>query len=163
MRANKKNSKKTFKVDTSTRNLFVLYDQTRDILIRAIELELKHSKTNYAQTRIFYILSQGKNGVTQTDLAKWTLRNLNTVSTLINKMEKEGLVKRAKSKEDGKVYVTITQKGSKIWNEVSERAISLTFSALSEEEKIQLKAIVKKMRTAIRNMLGLDFKPTFLQ
>jgi DNA-binding MarR family transcriptional regulator len=155
-------NKTAFKVDTATRNLFVLFDQTRDILIRAMELELKHSKTNYPQTRIFYILSQEKNGVTQTDLAKWTLRNLNTVSTLIIKMEKEGLVKRNKSKEDGKVYVTITRKGSEIWDEVSERAISLTFSALSEEEKSQLKAIIKKMRAAIRNMLGLNFKPPFL-
>jgi DNA-binding MarR family transcriptional regulator len=155
-------NKKNFKLDTHTRNLFVLFDQTRDILINAIELELKQSKTNFAQTRIFYILTQEKKGVTQADLSKWLLRNPNTVSTLINKMEKEGLVKKTKNKEDGKVYVTLTQKGSKVWDEVGERAIFLTFSALSEEEKEQFKALLKKLRTEIRNMLGLDFKPPFL-
>jgi DNA-binding MarR family transcriptional regulator len=155
-------NKKNFKLDTYTRNLFVLFDQTRDILIHAIELELKQSKTNFPQTKIFYILTQEKNGVTQADLSKWLLRNLNTVSTLINKMEKEGVVKKTKNKEAGKIYITLTQKGSKVWDEVSERAIFLTFSALSEEEKKQFKALLKKLRTAIRNMLGLDFKPPFL-
>jgi DNA-binding MarR family transcriptional regulator len=77
-------------------------------------------------------------------------------------MEKEGVVKKTKNKEDGKVYITLTQKGSEVWGQVTERAIFLTFSALSEEEKSQLKAIIKKMRAAIRNMLGLNFKPPFL-
>jgi DNA-binding MarR family transcriptional regulator len=112
-----------FKLDSYTRNLFVIFDQTRDTLIRAVELELRQSKTNFAQARVLYVLTQKKNGMTQGDLSKWLLRNLNTVSTLITKMEKEGLVKKAKNKEDGKVYVTLTQKGCEEWDEVSDRAI----------------------------------------
>ena len=160
MKKNTGNSK--FKLDNHTRNLFVIFDQTRDTLIRAVELELKQSKTNFAQTRILYVLTQEKSGMTQGDLSKWLLRNLNTVSTLISKMEKEGLVEKTKNKEDGKVYVTLTQKGSEEWDAVSERAIFLTFSALSEEEKEQLKVLLKKLRTEARNILGLDFKPLFL-
>jgi DNA-binding MarR family transcriptional regulator len=153
---------KNFKLDTYTRNLFVLFDQTRDTLIRAVELELKQSKTNFAQCHIFYVLTQEKNGMTQGDLSKWLLRNLNTVSTLINKMEKEGVVKKTKNKEDGKVYITLTQKGSEVWDESSERAIFLTFSALSEEEKEKFKVLLEKLRAEARNILGLDFKPPFL-
>jgi len=160
MKKNTRNSK--FKLDTHTRNLFVIFDQTRDTLIRAVELELKQSKINFAQARILYSLTQKKNGMTQGDLSKWNLRNLNTVSTLTSKMEKEGLVKRTKNKEDGKVYVTLTQQGSEEWDEVSERAIFLTFSVLSEKEKKQLKVLLKKLRTEARNLLGLDFKPPFL-
>jgi len=153
---------KNFKLDTHTRNLFVLFDQTRDTLIRAVELELKQSKTNFAQCHILYVLTQEKNGMTQGDLSKWLLRNLNTISTLINKMEKEGLVKKTKNKEDGKVYIRLTQKGSKVWDEVSERAVFLTFSTLSEDEKEQLKVLLKKLRAKARGILGLDFKPPFL-
>ncbi|MBC8274200.1 MAG: MarR family transcriptional regulator [Chloroflexi bacterium] len=153
---------KNFKLDTYTRNIFVLFDQTRDTLIRAVELELKQSKTNFAQCHILYVLTQKKKGMTQGDLSKWLLRNLNTVSTLINKMEKEGVVKKTKNKEDGKVYITLTQKGSEVWDQVTERAIFLTFSALSEEEKEQFKVLLEKLRTGARNILGLDFKPPFL-
>lgn len=160
MKKNTGNSK--FKLDNHTRNLFVIFDQTRDTLIHAVELELKQSKTNFAQTRILYVLTQEKSGMTQGDLSKWLLRNLNTVSTLISKMEKEGLVEKTKNEEDGKVYVTLTQKGSEEWDAVSERAIFLTFSVLSEEEKEQLKVLLKKLRTEARNILGLDFKPPFL-
>jgi DNA-binding MarR family transcriptional regulator len=88
MKINTRNSK--FKLDTHTRNLFVVFDQTRDTLIRAVELELKQSRISFAQARILYSLTQAKNGMTQGDLSKWHLRNLNTVSTLISKMEKEG-------------------------------------------------------------------------
>jgi DNA-binding MarR family transcriptional regulator len=151
-----------FKLDSYTRNLFVIFDQTRDTIIRAVELELKQSKTNFAQTRVLYVLTQKKNGMTQGNLSKWLLRNLNTVSTLITKMEKEGLVKKTKNKEDGRVYVTLTQKGYEEWDEVSDRAIFLTFSVLSEKEKKQLQVLLKKLRTEARNMLGLDFKPPFL-
>jgi DNA-binding MarR family transcriptional regulator len=151
-----------FKLDSYTRNLFVIFDQTRDTLIRAVELELRQSETNFAQARILYVLTQKKNGMTQGDLSKWLLRNLNTVSTLITKMEKEGLVKKTKNKEDGKVYVTLTQKGCEEWDEVSDRAIFLTFSVLSEKEKKQLQVLLKKLRAEARNILGLDFKPPFL-
>ena len=160
MKKNTRNNK--FKLDTHTRNLFVILDQTRDTLIRAVELELRQSEINFAQARILYSLTQEKNGMTQGDLSKWHLRNLNTVSTLISKMEKEGLVKKTKNKEDGRAYVTLTQKGSEAWDEVSERAILLTFSVLSEKERKQLKVLLKKLRTEARNILGLDFKPPFL-
>ena len=157
-----KKPKDKFKLDNYTRNLFVLFDQTRDTLIHAVKLELEQSKTNFAQCRILYVLTQKKNGMTQGDLAKWLLRNLNSVSTLINKMEREGLVKKTKNKEDGKVYVTLTQQGSEVWDEVGERAILLTFAVLSKEERKQLKVLLKRLWTEARNILGLDFKPPFL-
>jgi DNA-binding MarR family transcriptional regulator len=151
-----------FKLDNNTRNLFVIFDQTRDTLIHAVELELRQSKKTFAQTRILYVLAQKKNGMTQGDLSRWLLRNLNTVSTLISKMEKAGLVKKIKNKGDGKVYVNLTQKGSEEWDKISERAIFLTFAVLSEKERKQLKVLLKKLRNEARNILGLDFKPPFL-
>lgn len=160
MKRNTRNSK--FKLDTHTRNLFIILDQTRDTLVRAVELELRQSGINFAQARILHSLTQAKNGMTQGDLSEWHLRNLNTVSTLISKMEKEGLVKKTKNKKDGRVYITLTQKGSEVWDKVTERAIFLTFSVLSEEEKTQLKVLLRKMRTEARHILGLDFKPPFL-
>ena len=77
-------------------------------------------------------------------------------------MEKEGLVKKTKNKEDGKVYVKLTQKGSELWDQVNERAIFLTFSALSQEEREQFRVLLKKLQAEVRNILGLDFKPPFL-
>ena len=158
--AKKTNDK--FKLDACTRNLFFIFDQTRETIIRAVELELEQSKTNSAQCNVFCMLTKEKNGVTQGDLAKKLCRNLNSVSTLISKMERQGFVKKTKNKEDGKVYVTLTQQGSEVWEKVSERAIFLTFSVLSEEEKEQLKVLLKKLWNEARNILGLDFKPPFL-
>ncbi|OGO18067.1 MAG: hypothetical protein A2Z02_03305 [Chloroflexi bacterium RBG_16_48_7] len=153
---------KVFKIDDRTRNLFVLFDQTRDTLIHAVELELKQSKMNYPQARVLFILTRDTSGMTQVQMAKWLARNLNSVSTLINKMVKKGLVKKIRNKEDGKIYVVATEKGVEYWNHVPEQALQLAFSAMTEEEKEQLRALLKKLRAEVRNLLGLDYKPPFM-
>ena len=155
-------SGKVFKIDDRTRNLFVLFDQTRDILVHAVELELKQSKMNYPQARILFMLTRAQNGMTQVEMAKWLGRNLNSVSTLINKMVKKRLVKKNKNKEDGKIYIVATDKGEEYWNDVPERALHLAFSAMSDDEQEQLRGLLKKLRTEIRNLLGLDYKPPFM-
>jgi DNA-binding MarR family transcriptional regulator len=158
----KKNGRKVQKVDEKTRNLFVLFDQTRDILIHAVELELKQSKMNYPQARILFMLTRDKNGMTQVEMAKWLGRNLNSVSTLINKMVKKGLVKKNRNKKDGKIYVVATDKGEEYWNQVPEQALRLAFSSLTEEEKEQMHGVLRKLRSEVRNLLGLDYKPPFM-
>ncbi len=150
------------KLDDRTRNLFVLFDQTRDTLIHAIELELAQSKMNYPQARVLYILTRDPSGMTQVQMSKWLSRNLNSVSTLINKMVKKGLVKKLRNKDDGKIYVIATEKGAEYWNHVPERALQLAFSAMTDEEKEQLRNLLKKLRAEVRGLLGLDYKPPFM-
>lgn len=151
-----------FKLDQDTRNLVVLLEETRDTLIQAVELELDQSNINLAQCRFLNALSQEKDGLTQSELSRLLLRNQNTISTLATKMEKNGLIKKVNKKNNGKVYITLTKKGSEAIGRISERATYLTFSVLSKEEKEQLKSLLRKLRGATRDLLGLDFKPPFL-
>jgi len=159
---NTKGTQEVYKIDEKTRNLFVLFDQTRDILIHAVELELKQSRMNYPQARILFMLTRAQNGMTQVEMSKWLGRNLNSVSTLINKMVKKGLVRKTRNRQDGKIYVVATDKGIEYWNEVPERALQLAFSAVSEDEREQLRDILRKLRAEVRNLLGLDYKPPFM-
>lgn len=157
-----KKNKKIFKLDNKTRNLFVLFDQTRDILIHAIEIEMKQAEINFPQSRIVFILTQRRSGMTQKEMAGSLLRKLNSISILINKMEKQGLVRKKKSEKDKKVYVTLTRKGLGVWERINERAIYLTFSALTDEEKEQFRFLLRKLRAKTRDILNLDIKPAFL-
>jgi DNA-binding MarR family transcriptional regulator len=145
-------------------NLYVLLDLTDNIVNSAVELELKHLRMTQPQVRILSSLSREDRSVTLDELANWTLKEFNSVSTLINRMEKKGLVKKIKKDGDLKTYIVLTEKGSDLYHkQVTERSIHLIFDKLSTEEKKQLDSILKKVRDTTRNILGLDYRPPFLQ
>ena len=144
-------------------DLFIVLEQARDIVNQAVELELKRYHTNSPQVKLLTMLSRENKAVTLNDLSNWALRELNSVSNLINKLEKKGLVKKSKKSGDGKTYVTLTEKGSKFYcQEVTERSIHLIFEGLSEGERKQLDILLRKVRDTTRDLLGLDYRPPFL-
>jgi len=109
------------------------------------------------------MLSREDKPVTLDELANWTLKEFNSVSTLINRMEKKGLVKKTKTNGDLKTYVTLTEKGSEVYHrQVTERSIHLIFEKLTAKEREQLESILKKVRNTTRDLLGMDYRPPFL-
>ena len=144
-------------------NLYILLDQVDSIVTNAVELELKHLRLTQPQARVLTMLSREEKPATIDELAKWTLKEFNSVSTLINRMEKKGLIKKSKQPGDQKTYISLTEKGSELYhNKVTERSIRLIFEKLTTQEKKQLESILKKMRDTTRDLLGMDFRPPFL-
>jgi DNA-binding MarR family transcriptional regulator len=144
-------------------NLYILLDQTNSLVTNAVELEIKHLRVTQPQVRILTMLSREDKPVTLDELAKWTLKEFNSVSTLINRMENKGLVKKIKKDGDLKTHVVLTEKGSDLYHtKVTERSIHLIFDHLSEREKQQLDAILKNIRDKTRDLLGVDYRPPFL-
>ena len=154
---------RTIKKNDPEINLYILLDQTRDLVTNAVELELKHLRMTQPQVKVLTMLSREDRPVTLDELANWTLKEFNSVSTLINRMEKKGLVRKIKKDGDLKTYIALTEKGSDLYHrQVTERSIHLIFNELSEEEKKQLKDLLMKVRNTTRELMGLDFKPPFL-
>jgi DNA-binding MarR family transcriptional regulator len=154
---------RNLKKNDHTVNLYILLDQTDSIVTNAIELELKHLRVTQPQIRILTMLSRQGEPVTLEQLSNWTLKEFNSVSTLINRMEKKGLVKKTKKDGNLRTYINLTEKGSKLYHlDVTERSVHLIFEKLSNEERMQLRALLMKVRDATREIMGLDFKPPFL-
>jgi DNA-binding MarR family transcriptional regulator len=144
-------------------NLYILLDQTDCIITNAIELEIKHLRMTQPQARVLSMLSREDRPVTLDELANWTLKEFNSVSTLVNRMEKKGLIKTEKKAGDLKTYISLTEKGSDLYHKsVTERSIHLIFEKLSAEEKTRLDTILKKLRDTTRDLLGLDYRPPFM-
>ena len=154
---------RNLKKNDHTVNLYILLDQTDSIVTNAIELELKHLRVTQPQIRILTMLSRQGEPVTLEQLSNWTLKEFNSVSTLINRMEKKDLVKKTKKDGDLRTYINLTEKGSKLYHlDVTERSVHLIFEKLSNEERMQLRALLMKVRDATREIMGLDYKPPFL-
>jgi DNA-binding MarR family transcriptional regulator len=143
--------------------LYGQLDQTREAIFKAVELELGQYQMSAPQVKIMHMLAQGNGGITLRELANGTVRELNSISTLIARMQKKGLVKKLKKPGDDKTYVTLSDRGKDIYNNtITERSIYLIFDALSEKEKREFAAILGKLQSKARALLGLDYKPPFL-
>jgi DNA-binding MarR family transcriptional regulator len=144
-------------------NLYILLHQTQSLIANAVETELKGIRVTQPQVILMTMLSRENRPLTLDELANWSLKDFSSVFTLVNRMEKKGLVKKVKNNGDNKTYVTLTKQGSLLYHQkVTERSIQLIFDRLSPEEKKQLDSILKTMREYTREILGLAFRPPFL-
>ena len=144
--------------------LHALLDSTRETIQKAVKLELAQYQMSQSQVKVMHMLAQNEEGLTPAQLSEFAIRELNSMTTLINRMQKKGFVKKFKKDGDSKTYVILTDKGMDIYNNtVTERSIFLIFDTLSEEEKKQLTSLLSKLQSKARNLLGLDYKPPFLQ
>jgi DNA-binding MarR family transcriptional regulator len=144
-------------------NLYVMLDQTNSIVTNAVEQELKHLRMTQPQVRVLTMLSRQDRPVTLEELAEWTLKEFNSVFTLINRMEKNGLVKKIKKEDELKTYIVLTEKGSDLYHsQITERSLHLIFGKLNKEEKEQLYVLLAKVRDTTCGLLGWAYKPPFL-
>jgi DNA-binding MarR family transcriptional regulator len=157
------NQVKSSKKNDPDINLYILLDQATSIVTNAVELEIKHLRMTQPQVKVLTMLSREDRPVTLDELANWTLKEFNSVSTLINRMEQKGLIKKLKKEDDLKTYIALTEKGSDLYHkQVTERSIHLIFGKLTAEEKKQFDFLLKKVRDTTRDLLGLDYRPPFL-
>jgi DNA-binding MarR family transcriptional regulator len=165
MRIKNSQNESTPKRDPSTNpdfDLWVLFDQTRDVIAKSREIELEQYKVTRVQASVLFMLQKQNRGVTLAEISKWILREPHSVSSLINRMEKLGLVKKTRARKDDRILVSITGKGHTLYGQTTKKSIDMIFSSLSQEEKLQLTSYLKKVRAKARNLLGMDYKPPFL-
>ncbi len=146
--------------------LCTLLDHTNDIIYRAVELEIEQYKTTLPQAKVLFILARarGKKGVTLADLSKMMLREPNSISTLTNRMQKAGLIKKIRDNGENRIYVTMTPKGKDLFmNKLTASSMITILSVLTDQEKKNLELYLKKLREKGRQVLGIDLKPPYLR
>lgn len=129
--------------------LWVLLNQVSNGMARAREKEVRPFGISAIQSAVMYLV-KGMNGIaTPTELSKWLLREPNTVSQLLIRMEKQGLVKRVRRPKDtGLVRVALTKKGEQVFrqHDESRKVIHKILSCLSQEEREFLWSIMQRLR-----------------
>jgi len=97
-----------------------------------------------------------------TQIAAFTMRQRHSVSTLVDRMEKAGLVKKVKIPNKKGYQVTITKKGNERYQNATAKSIEMLLSSLSSEEKQKLTEYLTLLLNKAREMLGLNHNPPFL-
>ena len=144
-------------------SLLILFDRTWLLIDDTVKLELKHLRMTRPQVAVLAVLSREDRPVTIDELAKSTQKKFNSVSVLVNRMEKKELVRKIKKDGDLKTYIVLTKKGSILYHtKVTERSVHLIFGKLTEKEKKSLISMLNKLSDATNDLLGLNYKPPFL-
>ena len=119
-------------------------------LMRSCGHILYHNGMNKSgQGRILHILEQ-EGSLAQKDLQTILKIKSGSVSEILTKLEKDGLIVRTRDERDRRrMIVSMTEEGRKHAQDFHERAEKKNwFYALSEEEQAQLRTILQKLLAA---------------
>jgi len=139
--------------------LWALLNQAVTAMSRVADIELSQVGISMIQAAVLFFVKNAKEPVTPSQISRWLFREPHTVSQLLMRMEKHGLVKRTKDLDSkNMVRITLTDKGEQAYQQQTEvRVISKILSSLSPEECDKLGALIKILRDeAIKE---LDARP----
>jgi len=146
--------------------LWVLLHQAETATFRARDKELSNYGISAMWAAVLYIVQVIEYvglQATPSEISRWLFRRPHGVSTLLRRMEKEGLVKLVKDLgRKNLVRAAITEKGYEAYRDSIKRdSIHLIMSALCEEERQQLKLWLIKLRDTACENLKADVRPLY--
>jgi DNA-binding MarR family transcriptional regulator len=125
-----------------------------EVLARFLEVELKRYKASLIRFNIMSALFINGGEMTPSEIAESVFREKNSITAVINTLEREGVVRREPSTSDRRsVKVIITDKGWKEANRLSPIAQELSREVLSCMDKNQVEELVACMRTIRESLL----------
>ena len=158
----KKNSEEKIILKYPFSEIWITLDQTREVIAAARTIELAKLNLSLENSRILHKLAYDNGQTTVDEICKFTLRSHHAVYTLLRRMEKIGVIKKIRSGQSNKITIVMTEKGKDLYANNNSRAIEMIFTSLTEEERRYLLSSLKKLNSATRSLLGLDYMPPFL-
>jgi DNA-binding MarR family transcriptional regulator len=89
---------------------------------------------------------------TPSQIARWLIREPQSTSGILNRIEKRGLItKTTDSVRKNVIRVALTKEGEELYDDfiTKRKSIHSIISALSEEERMQLATCLKKLQTKV--------------
>jgi len=97
---------------------------------------------------------------TPSEIAKLLFRSRNSVSQLLVRMEKEGLITKTKDlAKKNNIRVRLTEKGMQVYKlSLTSDSINRAFSYLSEEQRQQIESALQTLMKGVFKELGLEWE-----
>jgi DNA-binding MarR family transcriptional regulator len=127
-------------------------------IARARENELARFGLTSEQSYVLDILDVRGGSTTMNDIMNMTLRQHHTISTLVDRMVKRGLVEKNRSVSDGRQYtIVMTRQGRELFKAITRESIIGAFSVLSKQEKRELSGLLTKLLDKAYDLNGQTF------
>lgn len=139
-------------------DLYFLFARARYLTFRAREKELQRYNLTPEQAQVLSTAKMLNNQGTPAEISRNLVRQPHTISALVNRMTRRGLVNKIKDLErKNMVRVALTQKGEKAL-EISIKGgpIRRILGVLDEEERKTFNEYLERIMAKARDELGLD-------
>jgi MarR family transcriptional regulator, 2-MHQ and catechol-resistance regulon repressor len=155
----KKKENETEPIEIDDFRLWKLFDHARFMIARSREMELARYCLTPEQAHILDILTQRGGSTTINEIVELTMRQHHSISTLINRMTKQGLVNKIQTPNDKRAFnVVMTDKGRDLFKNLSTESIQMIFTCLSPEDKRELNVQLRKLVVRSYNLLGREYR-----
>lgn len=128
--------------------LWVLLHHTAVAVEKVRQKELKQHGLNVVRYNVLYYLQSMGSQPTPAEISRWIFRRPHTISGLLDRMEREGLVERTKDKNrKNMIRVALTEKGREAYSNSGEmESLHKIMSSLSKKHRGQLISYLRKLR-----------------
>ena len=144
-------------------NLWTMLEQVHSGITLARDRELEQHGLSTIKASALFIIDSIGNEATPAEISRWILRRPHSVSGLLDRMEKDGLIKKTKNlHKKNLVRVTITPKGRQAYNiSLKRKTINQVLTALTDDERKELYSFLDRLRNKSLKVAGITHKPPF--
>jgi DNA-binding MarR family transcriptional regulator len=136
--------------------LWIMVAQTKDALLKARQRDYAQFNISNERRAVLWIIQNNGGQATPVEIARQLFRELHSVTEMLNRMTKEGLVRKYKSSGKSKTVVRLTKKGLEVFSQsLYNQTDKRIFSVLSKNEREQLMSCLWKVRNKALSELGI--------
>jgi DNA-binding MarR family transcriptional regulator len=152
---------KTDNQNASSGNFYIhdfptILRQTYDAVFKLRQRELRELGLTPEQSSALMAIDAIGENATAADVSRFLFRESNTMSVLLRRMEKMGLIKKT-SGPRGTKLLSLTANGQTLCNKALDtNIVSGIFSKLAEEKQKQLWALLEELRNSAIESLNID-------
>ena len=152
----KKRQKQSYLCRDLKYTLSGMINQTGNLLKKSRNRQLSEYGLSSAWAAILFVVHAKRGKATTADILQWLGVEPHTISGLLGKMEKSGLLKKERDLPRKNRYrIVLTEKGEQAYQNTTKRTpINRILSCLSKEQQRQLLSLLETIRNRAIEELG---------
>jgi DNA-binding MarR family transcriptional regulator len=143
--------------------LSILLARTWSALTRMQALELAPYNITPEQASVLHILTSVGGLATYNRMARLAVRQYRSMASLINRMSLMGLVKKNPVASKNKYEISLTEKGTELYERLPRSSANALFSCLSPQQRRDFSKSLQILLDHGCLILGLDYVPPYLE
>ncbi len=129
---------------------FILFVQTAELILKYADAALYRAGLSLIKLMVLQVLESHGGSLTPSRIADLTVREKHNITTLIRRLQRDGLIKTAKNTKDKRSFnVIITEKGRraiKLASPTAKNIVKEVMSTMPSTSALALEGLLKEMR-----------------
>ena len=136
--------------------LWVMIAQTKDAILKARQRDYARFNISNERRAVLWSIQNNGGHATPVEISRQLFRELHSVTEMLKRMEKEGLIQRYKGSGRSRFEVKLTEKGLEVFNQsLHNETDERIFSVLTKKERERLASYLWKLRGQVMKELGI--------